>query len=231
MKKKLINIAIDGHSSCGKSSIAKCISKEFNMTYIDSGAMYRAITLYCIENRIIFDNQIDHALLLKSLKKIDISFNYNVHLSNTETFLNGKNVEHLIRDSKVSDQVSDISKIREVRDKLIDFQQKICSKKNVVMDGRDIGTNVMPDADIKFFVTADVSVRTQRRFDELKSNNNNNNLTYAKVLANLNKRDSDDMGRKINPLLKAADAIVIDNTFLSFDDQNEFVFNLIKNYR
>jgi cytidylate kinase len=229
MKKKLINIAIDGHSSCGKSSIAKCISKEFNMTYIDSGAMYRAITLYCIENRIIFDNQIDHALLLKSLKKIDISFNYNVNLSTTETFLNGKNVESLIRDSNVSDQVSNIGKIREVRDKLIDFQQKICSKKNVVMDGRDIGTKVMPDADIKFFVTADVSVRTQRRFDELKSYNNN--LTYAKVLANLNKRDSDDMGRKINPLLKAADAIVIDNTFLSFDDQNEFVFNLIKNYR
>lgn len=229
MKKKLINIAIDGHSSCGKSSIAKCISKEFNMTYIDSGAMYRAITLYCIENRIIFNNQIDHALLLKSLKKIDISFNYNVNLSTTETFLNGKNVESLIRDNNVSDQVSNISKIREVRDKLIDFQQKICSKKNVVMDGRDIGTKVMPDADIKFFVTADVSVRTQRRFDELKSYNNN--LTYAKVLANLNKRDSDDMGRKINPLLKAADAIVIDNTFLSFVDQNEFVFNLIKNYR
>ena len=229
MKKKLINIAIDGHSSCGKSSIAKCISKEFNMTYIDSGAMYRAITLYCIENRIIFNNQIDHALLLKSLKKIDISFNYNINLSTTETFLNGKNVESLIRDNNVSDQVSNISKIREVRDKLIDFQQKICSKKNVVMDGRDIGTKVMPDADIKFFVTADVSVRTQRRFDELKSYNNN--LTYAKVLANLNKRDSDDMGRKINPLLKAADAIVIDNTFLSFVEQNEFVFNLIKNYR
>ena len=229
MKKKLINIAIDGHSSCGKSSIAKCISKEFNMTYIDSGAMYRAITLYCIENRIIFHNQVDHALLLKSLKKIDISFNYNVNLSTTETFLNGKNVESLIRDNNVSDQVSNISKIREVRDKLIDFQQKICSKKNVVMDGRDIGTKVMPDADIKFFVTADVSVRTQRRFDELKSYNTN--LTYAKVLANLNKRDSDDMGRKINPLLKAADAIVIDNTFLSFVDQNEFVFNLIKNYR
>jgi cytidylate kinase len=227
MKKKLINIAIDGHSSCGKSSIAKCISKEFNMTYIDSGAMYRAITLYCIENKIIFDNQIDHALLLKSLNKIDISFNYNINLSTTETFLNGKNVEHLIRDSKVSDQVSSISKIREVRDKLIDFQQKICFKKNVVMDGRDIGTNVMPDADIKFFITADGSVRAQRRFDEL--NNNNNDLTYAKVLANLNKRDSDDVNRKINPLVKATDAIVIDNTFLSFVDQNKLVFNLIKN--
>ena len=228
MKKKLINIAIDGHSSCGKSSIAKCISKEFNMTYIDSGAMYRAITLYCIENEIIFENAIDYTLLLQSLKKIDISFNYNTGLSTTETFLNGKNVEHLIRDSRVSDQVSSISKIREVRDKLIDFQQKICSKKNVVMDGRDIGTKVMPDADIKFFITADVSVRAQRRFDELKANNKD--LTYAKVLANLNKRDSDDVGRKINPLLKAVDAIVIDNTFLSFVNQNELVFNLIKNH-
>ena len=228
MKKKLINIAIDGHSSCGKSSIAKCISKEFNMTYIDSGAMYRAITLYCIENEIIFENAIDYTLLLQSLKKIDISFNYNIALSITETFLNGKNVEHLIRDSRVSDQVSSISKIREVRDKLIDFQQKICSKKNVVMDGRDIGTKVMPDADVKFFITADVSVRAQRRFDELKANNKD--LTYAKVLANLNKRDSDDVGRKINPLLKAVDAIVIDNTFLSFVDQNELVFNLIKNH-
>lgn len=228
MKKKLINIAIDGHSSCGKSSIAKCISKEFNMTYIDSGAMYRAITLYCIENEIIFENAIDYTLLLQSLKKIDISFNYNTGLSITETFLNGKNVEHLIRDSRVSDQVSSISKIREVRDKLIDFQQKICSKKNVVMDGRDIGTKVMPDADIKFFITADVSVRAQRRFDELKTNNKD--LTYAKVLANLNKRDSDDVGRKINPLLKAVDAIVIDNTFLSFVNQNELVFNLIKNH-
>ena len=228
MKKKLINIAIDGHSSCGKSSIAKCISKEFNMTYIDSGAMYRAITLYCIENEIIFENAIDYTLLLQSLKKIDISFNYNTALSITETFLNGKNVEHLIRDSRVSDQVSSISKIREVRDKLIDFQQKICSKKNVVMDGRDIGTKVMPDADVKFFITADVSVRAQRRFDELKANNKD--LTYAKVLANLNKRDSDDVGRKINPLLKAVDAIVIDNTFLSFVDQNELVFNLIKNH-
>ena len=228
MKKKLINIAIDGHSSCGKSSIAKCISKEFNMTYIDSGAMYRAITLYCIENEIIFENAIDYTLLLQSLKKIDISFNYNTGLSITETFLNGKNVEHLIRDSRVSDLVSSISKIREVRDKLIDFQQKICSKKNVVMDGRDIGTKVMPDADVKFFITADVSVRAQRRFDELKTNNKD--LTYAKVLANLNKRDSDDVGRKINPLLKAVDAIVIDNTFLSFVDQNELVFNLIKNH-
>ena len=228
MKKKLINIAIDGHSSCGKSSIAKCISKEFNMTYIDSGAMYRAITLYCIENEIIFENAIDYTLLLQSLKKIDISFNYNTGLSITETFLNGKNVEHLIRDSRVSDQVSSISKIREVRDKLIDFQQKICSKKNVVMDGRDIGTKVMPDADVKFFITADVSVRAQRRFDELKTNNKD--LTYAKVLANLNKRDSDDVGRKINPLLKALDAIVIDNTFLSFVNQNELVFNLIKNH-
>ena len=228
MKMKLINIAIDGYSSCGKSSIAKSISKEFNMTYIDSGAMYRAVTLYCIENRIISNNQINNALLLQSLNKIDISFSYNINLSTTETFLNGENVEHLIRDNKVSDQVSNISKIREVREKLIVFQQKICSVKNVVMDGRDIGTKVMPDADIKFFVTAEISVRAQRRFDELKINNNS--LSYAEVLANLNKRDSDDVGRKINPLFKADDAIILDNTFLSFVDQNELVFNLIKNH-
>jgi len=228
MKMKLINIAIDGYSSCGKSSIAKSISKEFNMTYIDSGAMYRAITLYCIENRIIFNNKIDHALLSQSLNKIDISFSYNINLSTTETFLNGENVEHLIRGNKVSDLVSSISKIREVREKLIIFQQQICSAKNVVMDGRDIGTKVMPDADIKFFVTAEISVRAQRRFDELKTNNNS--LSYTEVLANLNKRDSDDVGRKINPLVKAADAIILDNTFLSFVDQNELVFNLIKNH-
>jgi len=228
MKMKLINIAIDGYSSCGKSSIAKSISKEFNMTYIDSGAMYRAITLYCIENRIIFNNKIDHALLSQSLNKIDISFSYNINLSTTETFLNGENVEHLSRGNKVSDLVSSISKIREVREKLIIFQQQICSAKNVVMDGRDIGTKVMPDADIKFFVTAEISVRAQRRFDELKTNNNS--LSYTEVLANLNKRDSDDVGRKINPLVKAADAIILDNTFLSFVDQNELVFNLIKNH-
>jgi|TARA_B110000263_G_scaffold87107_1_gene76162 cytidylate kinase len=226
MSIKLINIAIDGHSSCGKSSIAKHISKEFNMKYVDSGAMYRAITFYCIENDIIYNNKINHYLLLKSLDKIDISFNYNAKLSITETLLNGQNVENLIRDHNVSNHVSDISKMKQVREKLINFQQKICANKNVVMDGRDIGTKVMPNADIKFFVTADINIRAKRRFDELKIHNHK--ITYDQVLVNLNKRDSDDMGREINPLLQAKDAIVINNTLLNFNQQNELVCQLIK---
>lgn len=226
MSIKLINIAIDGHSSCGKSSIAKHISKEFNMKYIDSGAMYRAITFYCIENDIICNNKINHYLLLKSLDKIDISFNHNAKLSITETLLNGQNVENLIRDNNVSNHVSDISKIKQVREKLINFQQKTCANKNVVMDGRDIGTKVMPNADIKFFVTADINIRAKRRFDELKIHNHK--ITYDQVLVNLNKRDSDDMGREINPLLQAKDAIVINNTLLNFNQQNELVCQLIK---
>tara|TARA_B110000881_G_scaffold149421_1_gene132462 strand:- start:1211 stop:1900 length:690 start_codon:yes stop_codon:yes gene_type:complete len=226
MSIKLINIAIDGHSSCGKSSIAKHISKEFNMKYVDSGAMYRAITFYCIENDIIYNNKINHSLLLKRLDKIDISFNYNAKLSITETLLNGQNVENLIRDHNVSNHVSDISKMKQVREKLINFQQKICANKNVVMDGRDIGTKVMPNADIKFFVTADINIRAKRRFDELKIHNHK--ITYDQVLVNLNKRDSDDMGREINPLLQAKDAIVINNTLLNFNQQNELVCQLIK---
>jgi cytidylate kinase len=226
MSIKLINIAIDGHSSCGKSSIAKHISKEFNMKYVDSGAMYRAITFYCIENDIIYNNKINHYLLLKRLDKIDISFNYNAKLSITETLLNGQNVENLIRDHNVSNHVSDISKMKQVREKLINFQQKICANKNVVMDGRDIGTKVMPNADIKFFVTADINIRAKRRFDELKIHNHK--ITYDQVLVNLNKRDSDDMGREINPLLQAKDAIVINNTLLNFNQQNELVCQLIK---
>lgn len=226
MSIKLINIAIDGHSSCGKSSIAKHISKEFNMKYVDSGAMYRAITFYCIENDIICNNKINHYLLLKSLDKIDISFNHNAKLSITETLLNGQNVENLIRDNNVSNYVSDISKIKQVREKLINFQQKTCANKNVVMDGRDIGTKVMPNADIKFFVTADINIRAKRRFDELKIHNHK--ITYDQVLVNLNKRDSDDMGREINPLFQAKDAIVINNTLLNFNQQNELVCQLIK---
>ena len=226
MSIKLINIAIDGHSSCGKSSIAKHISKEFNMKYVDSGAMYRAITFYCIENDIICNNKINHYLLLKRLDKIDISFNYNAKLSITETLLNGQNVENLIRDHNVSNHVSDISKMKQVREKLINFQQKICANKNVVMDGRDIGTKVMPNADIKFFVTADINIRAKRRFDELKIHNHE--ITYDQVLVNLNKRDSDDMSREINPLLQAKDAIVINNTLLNFNQQNELVCQLIK---
>ncbi len=226
MKNKLINIAIDGYSSCGKSSIAKSVSKEFNMKYVDSGAMYRAVTLFFMNHKIISNSKINYDKLLRSIDDIDVDFCYNRDLNITETLLNGKNVEHLIRDNNVSNQVSNISQIKEVRDKLISFQRRMCSSKNVVMDGRDIGTKVMPDADIKFFITAEIDTRARRRFDELIKHNNL--ITFDQVLINLNKRDTDDTEREINPLVKSDDAIVIDNTSLSYLQQNQLIFSLIK---
>ena len=226
MKNKLINIAIDGYSSCGKSSIAKSVSKEFNMKYVDSGAMYRAVTLFFMNHKIISNSKINYDKLLRSIDDIDIDFYYNRDLNITETLLNGKNVEHLIRDNNVSNQVSNISQIKEVRDKLISFQRRMCSSKNVVMDGRDIGTKVMPDADIKFFITAEIDTRARRRFDELIKYNNL--ITFDQILINLNKRDTDDTEREINPLVKSDDAIVIDNTSLSYLQENQLIFSLIK---
>ena len=229
MKNKAINIAIDGYSSCGKSSIAKEISKEFNMVYVDSGAMYRAITLFCLQNHFVEESEIDLKKLLNILNKIEIKYNYNKVLNKSEIFLNGINVENDIRSRNVSNYVSKVSQIREVREKLIKIQQNICFNKNVVMDGRDITTKVMPNADLKFFIKADVDTRAKRRYDELKETDNT--ITFSEVLNNLNKRDKDDMQRKINPLIKAEDAIVIDNTSLNFAQQNELIFNYINDVR
>ena len=221
-----INIAIDGFSSCGKSSIAKEISKNFDMIYVDSGAMYRAVTLFCLENEIISNSKVIQRRLIEKLCDIEIEFNFNKQTNLSEILLNGINVENKIRSRKVSEYVSKISQIPEVRNKLIKIQQKICENRNVVMDGRDIATMVMPNADLKFFITADIKTRAKRRFDELKSVDKE--ITYADVLNNLNERDNDDMNRKHNPLIKAADAIVIDNTSLNFAQQNELIFTYIK---
>ena len=229
MKDKLINIAIDGYSSCGKSSIAKEISKKFNMIYVDSGAMYRAVTLFCLKNDVIEESEINLKKLLIFLEKIQIKFNYNKTLDKSEIFLNGINVENEIRNRNVSNYVSKVSQIKEVRQKLIKIQQNICSNKNVVMDGRDITTKVMPNAELKFFITADIKTRAKRRFDELKTSDST--LTFSEVLNNLTNRDNDDMERKINPLIKANDAIVIDNTSLNFAQQNKLIFNYINNVR
>ena len=229
MKDKLINIAIDGYSSCGKSSIAKEISKKFNMIYVDSGAMYRAVTLFCLKNDVIVKSEINLKKLLVFLEKIEIKFNYNKTLDKSEIFLNGINVENEIRNRNVSNYVSKVSQIKEVRQKLIKIQQNICFNKNVVMDGRDITTKVMPNAELKFFITADIKTRAKRRFDELK--NSDSTLTFSEVLDNLTNRDNDDMERKINPLIKANDAIVIDNTSLNFAQQNKLIFNYINNVR
>ena len=223
MKSSLINIAIDGHSSCGKSSIAKDISKKFKMKYVDSGAMYRAVTLFCLQNNFVDEGKIEHQKILKNLHQINISFKYN---NRSEILLNGNNVENLIRDNDVSNYVSKISQIEQVRSKLISLQKEISSQKNVVMDGRDIGTKVMPNADIKLFITADIDVRANRRYKELLLADKK--VTYDEVLKNLSIRDFDDTTRDINPLIKAENAIVIDNTNLNFVEQNNLIFNIIK---
>ena len=181
------NIAIDGHSSCGKSTIAKSIAQKYGMRYIDTGAMYRAITLYFMRNDIIKNKQVDFALLSDSLDKITINFQFNSELKKSETFLNNENVESIIRGFEVSDNVSIIAQIKEVREKLILLQKAIGKSKNVVMDGRDIGTKVFPDARLKLFVTAKAEIRAQRRFDELTVKGER--VTFDEILQNLNERD------------------------------------------
>ena len=219
------NIAIDGHSSCGKSTIAKSIAQKYGMRYIDTGAMYRAITLYFMRNDIIKNKQVDFALLSDVLDKITINFQFNSELKKSETFLNNENVESIIRGFEVSDNVSIIAQIKEVREKLILLQRAIGKSKNVVMDGRDIGTKVFPDARLKLFVTAKAKIRAQRRFDELTVKGER--VTFDEILQNLNERDDYDTNRDINPLMQAEDAVLIDNSALSIQDQNDLIDNLI----
>ena len=219
-----INIAIDGHSSCGKSTIAKVISYRFGMRYIDTGAMYRSITLYCIQNDIITNSEVNREKLLLHLEKISVSFNFNTELEESETTLNGVNVDSEIRKHYVSEKVSTISQIKQVREKLIILQQEIGKKKGVVMDGRDIGTRVLHDAEIKFFITADAEIRAKRRYNEM----NKSKVSFQDILKNLLERDEKDSNRDINPLRVADDAIVIDNSNLSHQEQNDFIFKIIK---
>ena len=219
------NIAIDGHSSCGKSTIAKSIAQKYGMRYIDTGAMYRAITLYFMRNNIINNKQVDFVLLTDSLDKITINFQFNTELKKSETFLNNENVESIIRGFEVSDNVSIVAQIKEVREKLILLQKAIGKSKNVVMDGRDIGTKVFPDARLKLFVTAKAEIRAQRRFDELTVKGER--VTFDEILQNLNERDDHDTNREINPLLQAEDAVLIDNSVLSIQNQNDLIDKLI----
>jgi len=219
-----INIAIDGHSSCGKSTIAKAIAKKFGMRYIDTGAMYRAITFFCFENKIIKDEEVDLQKLRFQLPNMNVSFKFNAVSEESETILNGKNVELEIRSHKVSSFVSIVSQIKAIREKLIVLQREIGKRKTVVMDGRDIGTKVFPNAELKFFITANVEIRAKRRFDEMDKNK----VSFQQVLDNLFERDEKDTHRKINPLKIAKDAIVIDNSNLSEEEQNNLIFGIIK---
>ena len=192
------NIAIDGHSSCGKSTIAKAVASKYGMRYIDTGAMYRSVTLYCMRNKIITDKEVDLSKLVAELDNITINFVFNAVTKKSETILNGENIEQIIRGFEVSDNVSIIAQIQQVREKLIASQQEIGRQGNVVMDGRDIGTKVFPDAKLKLFVTASAEIRAQRRYDELVKTEGETN--YKDVLNNLIKRDNHDMNREINLL-------------------------------
>tara|TARA_B100001105_G_scaffold184207_1_gene149123 strand:+ start:547 stop:1239 length:693 start_codon:yes stop_codon:yes gene_type:complete len=219
-----INIAIDGHSSCGKSTIAKAIAKKFGMRYIDTGAMYRAITLFCFENKIIKDGEVDLQKLTLQLPNINVSFEFNTVSEESETILNGKNVELEIRSHKVSSFVSIVSQIKAIREKLVVLQKEIGKGKAVVMDGRDIGTKVFSNAELKFFITANAEIRAKRRFDEMDKTK----VSLQQVLDNLSERDEKDTNREINPLKIAKDAIVIDNSDLSEEEQNNLIFGIIK---
>ena len=219
------NIAIDGHSSCGKSTIAKSSARKYKMRYIDTGAMYRAVTLYCMREKIIDNSIIDTDKLLEKIDNLSIDFRYNTNLQKSETFLNNQNVEDLIRGIDVSENVSNIAKIKEVRSKLVSLQKRMGLNKNVVMDGRDIGTKVFPDAKLKLFITANVEVRAQRRYNELVDKGER--VNYSEVLKNINTRDFNDSNREFNPLVKSDDAILIDNSHISINDQNILIEDLI----
>ena len=222
---KKITIAIDGYSSCGKSTLAKALASKLGYSYIDTGAMYRATTYYLLKNDIITKSKIDDFHVEKHLKDINVTFVYNPNLKYSETYLNNENVEREIRDMYVSNFVSQVSLLKSVRHKMVNLQKKMGKDKGVVMEGRDIGTNVFPNAELKLFMTADVEVRIQRRFDELHSKGHM--ASRAEIKQNLEMRDYEDSHRKENPLMQADDAIVLDNSELSREDQLNFVLKLI----
>lgn len=213
MAKKII-ITIDGWSSCGKSTLAKQLAKKLGYVYVDSGAMYRAITLYFLRNHIDWT---DAKEVQKALKEIHLEFHFNEKAEQSEIYLNDENVEYVIRDLVIAEKVSEIAAIREVREFAVAQQQKMGAKKGIVMDGRDIGTVVFPKAELKIFMTADNAVRVERRFKELYEKNPN--ITIEEVKANLEMRDYIDSHREVSPLRKAEDAIVLDNTNLTEEEQ------------
>lgn len=223
---KKIIIAIDGHSSTGKSTVAKELATHLNYTYIDTGAMYRAVSLFALEKGFIKNEIIDKKLLIENLKNILIEFKKNKETNRIETFLNGKNVEKKIRSLEVSNYVSHIASISEVRKLLVEQQQIMGQKKGVVMDGRDIGTVVFPNAELKLFMTASSEVRATRRFEELTSNGEK--VSYKEVLQNVEERDYIDSNREDSPLIKAYDAHLIDNSKLSRKDQFNAILGLVE---
>ena len=218
---KKITIAIDGFSSCGKSTMAKDLAREIGYIYIDSGAMYRAVTLYCLENGFFTNDGIDTAQLEAAMPNIRISFQLNPETQRPMTFLNGVNVEDRIRTMEVSTRVSPVAALPFVREALVKLQQEMGKEKGIVMDGRDIGTAVFPDAELKIFVTASAEIRAQRRYDELKAKGQE--ASFEEILANVKERDYIDQNREVSPLRKADDALLLDNSHMTREEQEAWL--------
>ena len=222
---KKIVIAIDGFSSCGKSTFAKAIARRLGYIFIDTGAMYRAVTLYALEHGAIRSGIVDEEAVTRLLDEISITFRFNPERGASDIYVNGTFVEGKIRTIEVSNCVSAVSAIAEVRRKLVAMQQEMGRKRGVVMDGRDIGTVVFPDAELKIFMTADPKVRAQRRYDELTAKGDN--VSLEEIEQNVRDRDYQDMHRAISPLRQADDAVVLDNSQLSVEEQMQWVMERI----
>ena len=219
-------IAIDGYSSTGKSTVAKRLAKHLKFVYVDSGAMYRAVTLFALENQCFTHDKLDASKLINQLEKIHIDFSFDQNTQKSLILLNQTNVEKAIRGMEVSNRVSYVAELPEVRQKLVELQRQMASKHSLVMDGRDIGSVVFPNADIKFFMTAIAEERAKRRFEELQQKGEQTN--FEEVYDNIQSRDKIDTSRQHSPLVKAEDAIVIDNTNLSEDEQFNIMLNKIQ---
>lgn len=222
---KKIIIAIDGFSSTGKSTLAKQLAKQLGYVYVDTGAMYRAVTFFAMQHNYVSEDHLDKKELVKSLPDLKLHFEFNPELGFAEMFLNGQNVETEIRTLEVSRLVSKIAEISEVRSKLVEQQQQMGKNKAIVMDGRDIGTVVFPKAELKIFMTASPETRAQRRYDELVEIGQQ--VTFQEVLQNVNERDYIDTHREDSPLVKAQDAIELDNSGLTKKEQFQLVLNLV----
>lgn len=218
---KKITIAIDGYSSCGKSTMAKDLAREIGYIYIDSGAMYRAVTLYALENGMFNNGNIDVEKLQQAMGNIRISFQLSSDTQRPVTYLNGQMVEDRIRSMEVSSHVSPIAALGFVREALVKQQQEMGRAKGIVMDGRDIGTTVFPDAELKIFVTASAEIRAQRRYDELKAKGQE--ASFEDILKNVKERDYIDQNRAVSPLRQAEDAILLDNSHLTIEEQKRWL--------
>lgn len=224
---KKITIAIDGHSSCGKSTMAKELARQLGYVYVDTGAMYRTVTLFAMRhNLFLADGEVDTDALRKCMPEIEVSFRFNEETGRPDAYLNGECVEKVIRSIDVSNHVSKVAAIPFVREAMVDQQRRMGAEKGIVMDGRDIGTTVFPDAELKIFVTASSKVRAQRRYDELKEKGMP--ADFDEILKNVEERDYIDSHREVSPLRQAPDALLLDNSNMTIPEQNAWLMDKVK---